>query len=462
MGVSTLAALVPVYGLAWWLGLYLLGRDLRNTRLALTGAGLIIYALAMVADLLSRGGATDIWDRLWWSALLLPAVCWTGALVHLLPEQAPGRDRLIWLAGLILPALAAGVVVTGLVIDPDHPAAGLLVAAIAVLLPMMVLMGYIWVSLPTGRDRRRSALGAPLTGTLFLALSSGLVVASLGWLDSLPRTWVLVLLGVDLGWLGVSIARFDALDQGETLILDIARSFDAALLAALLFGGQVVLAMATGPGATAPMVGLLLATVATAIAVATLASAVGATLDRVALRRFPNLRRTRTELRDAAAALPRIDAALDLAGLDDEEFARLTRRAFSHFGDLPRLAANPLIHLPMVDRRLAARGASDSGLGRAAELKRLLAERVDRLKPPTDQAFGTSDEWRFYNALYFPYIVGLKPYSRRFDSEPDDPASRQALAWFRASVPERTLHNWQTTAAHVIAGELHPERHTER
>jgi len=234
----------------------LLGRDLRNTRLALTGAGLIIYALAMVADLLSRGGATDIWDRLRWSALLLPAVCWTGALVHLLPEQAPGRDRLIWLAGLILPAVAAGVVVTGLVIDPDHPAAGLLVAAIAVLLPMMVLMGYIWVSLPTGRDRRRSALGAPLTGTLFLALSSGLVVASLGWLDSLPRTWVLVLLGVDLGWLGVSNARFDALDQGETLILDIARSVDAALLAALLFGGQVVLAMATGPGATAPMIGL--------------------------------------------------------------------------------------------------------------------------------------------------------------------------------------------------------------
>lgn len=465
MEASTLAVLVPVYGLAWWLGLYLLGRDLRSPRLSLSGAGLVLYALALAADLLARDTDAGLLERLRWSSLLLPAVCWTGSLVHLLPEQAPGRHRLLRLASVVLPALGAALLVFGLVLDPDDAArhrSVLLLAGIVVLLPMLALVGAIWTLIPPGRDRVRSSLGAPLAGTLFLALSSGLVVASAGWLDSLPRTWVLLLVGVDLGWLGVAIARFDALDQGETLIPDIVRSFDAALLTALLFGGQVALVMAVGVGISSPMVGLLLATVATAVAIATMAGPVGSALDRVALNRFPGLRRTRTELRDAAGALPRLDPRVDLAALDDEEFVRLTRRAFSHFGDLPRLAANPLIHLPLIDRRLVAQGAPGGGLGRAAELKLVLAEGVDRLKPAGAERFGTSDEWRFYNALYFPYIAGLKPYSRRFDTESDDPVTRQALSWFRTSVPERTLHNWQTTAARLIADDLRDEKHAAR
>jgi hypothetical protein len=68
--------------------------------------------------------------------------------------------------------------------------------------------------------------------------------------------------------------------------------------------------------------------------------------------------------------------------------------------------------------------------------------------------FGMTDEWRYYNALHFPYVVGLKPYTRRADYDSLDETSRAALDWFQTSVPERTLHNWQNAAAKLIAEEI--------
>jgi hypothetical protein len=100
------------------------------------------------------------------------------------------------------------------------------------------------------------------------------------------------------------------------------------------------------------------------------------------------------------------------------------------------------------------RGAPNETLEPAIELKALLAESVARLKPRGQNGFGTSDEWRHYNALFFPYIVGLKPYSRRATHERLDPAAQQALDWFQALVPERTLYNWQTAAAKLVARDL--------
>jgi hypothetical protein len=65
-----------------------------------------------------------------------------------------------------------------------------------------------------------------------------------------------------------------------------------------------------------------------------------------------------------------------------------------------------------------------------------------------------TDEWRYYNSLYFPYVLGLKPYTHRTDKDALDETSRQALEWFQTSVPERTLHNWQNTAAKLVANDL--------
>lgn len=454
---------IPIYSLALWLGLYLVRRDPRSPLLLLTRLGLVAYALALACDLLAGVTSPDaalVLLRLRWPLLLLPALCWTGALIYLLPEDAGYRERLSWSWRIFLPLMFALLLLlslgTGLIVNPSRAASGgagvvPVVFGAVVLLPMLVLAGQVWRATRRGRTRR--AIGLLIVVTLFVALSTGLQVVPLGWL---PRPWTFLALGIDLLCLGLAIAAFDAFDQGESLLSDMMRAFDAALLAALVFGGQVALVIVLATGPTVPMLTLLLAAIATIIAAVTFGDALGDVLDRLALGRLPRLRAARAELRATASALPRANPTLDPATLDEAEFARLTRRALSHFGDLSRLAASPLINLSLVERRIAARCAPDDALERAAELKAVLAEGIARLKPRTGGDFGASDEWRHYNALYFPYVVGLKPYSRRAASGHDDhtdPAAREALAWLRASVPERTLYNWQNAAA-LVARDL--------
>ena len=138
-----------------------------------------------------------------------------------------------------------------------------------------------------------------------------------------------------------------------------------------------------------------------------------------------------------------------LAEVDEKDFARLTRRAISNLGNLPKLASSPLTNIPAIVTQ-----GGENPLDRAHALKALLTESIQRLKPQGDAEFGVTDEWRYFNALHFPYVVGLKPYSRRIDKEFLNEASLQALEWFQVSVPERTLHNWQNAGAHLIAKDL--------
>jgi hypothetical protein len=123
-------------------------------------------------------------------------------------------------------------------------------------------------------------------------------------------------------------------------------------------------------------------------------------------------------------------------------------------GDLPRLATSPLLHLPQVTAYLAEVGGNDDVIERAVQLRRLLTEHIARLKPPGGAAMGTGHDWRHYNALYYPYVVGLKPYNTRLDLETLTPEQQTVLAWFQAQVPERTLYNWQSAAAKLVAHNL--------
>jgi hypothetical protein len=133
---------------------------------------------------------------------------------------------------------------------------------------------------------------------------------------------------------------------------------------------------------------------------------------------------------------------------------RLTRRALGHYGDLSKLVASPLTALPVIDERLAARGAPDQPIERANELKAVLAEGISRLKPRDGGDFGTTEEWRYYNSLYFPYVVGVRAYAQNATASGLDPIARQAWHWFVTEVPQRSLHNWQNAAARLIAADL--------
>lgn len=389
---------VLLSGFSLWLGLYLLGRDPDDSKLRWTGLGLVVYAVTLALNSLIPYAPAAVGQQLgrWQQRFLFgPALCWLLLLVLLWRDDIPFRTRL-----------------------KSHP----------------------------------KPVGAILAATLFFSLGLGLFLFPLEWL---PRAWILAGIGIDLLLLGLAIAVLDALDLGEYLLPHLLRSLDYAFFAALLFGGQVALVMALSTGVTFSMLILLYTIIAAAILVQTLSGPMQSALDRIAFARWPQLRQAQAQLRAAADAVRRVDSTLDLDAMNEEAFVRLTRRALSHMGDLPRLAASPLTRLQLVEARLAQRDAPANTLERAAELKAVLTESIEGLKPRDKGDFGSSDEWRYYNALYYPYVAGLKPYSRRapFNHEVDG-TTQLALEWFRSQVPQRTLHNWQNAAAELVAQDL--------
>ncbi|MCP3801631.1 hypothetical protein NLX83_20425 [Allokutzneria sp. A3M-2-11 16] len=430
---------VVAFGVAWWLGLYLIARDPKKPTLVRAGVGLLAYAAALAVEaLLPHAQSQDVLREVQGVFVCVPPLAWSGVAVALLPEKYHRWWR-IWLVPLGL------LVLVPLVIDSEWAR---LLRAVDVLLPLVVSLGL----LVRHRARLRPApvRTALLVVSMLLVLSAVLVVLPTSFLPS----WVVVTgMGVDLVLLGLGIAVFDAFDEGQAIRADMGRSVLTAAAIAVVFGGQVGLAMALSSGATLPLTALLLGSVAAAISVQVLANPLQSVLDRVAFADAPELRRARAELREAGEALPRRANDPVLDGLDDAEFAKLTRRALGNYGDLGRLVSSPLTMLPSITEGLVERNLPDQPLERANELKRLLLNGILQLKP-SEGEFGTSDEWRYYNALYFPYVLGLRPYSRRDRNDKLDDTTKRALQWFSRTVPERTLYNWQNAAAKLVAAGL--------
>ncbi|MFB9902591.1 hypothetical protein [Allokutzneria oryzae] len=433
---------VVAFGVAWWLGLYLISRDPGKPALVRAGVGLVAYAAALAVEALVPVAASDdVLRQVQGVLVCVPPIAWSGAVVALLPEKYAKwwRTALVPLGLLVLAPV---------VVDSDWAR---LLRAVDVLLPLVISL----VLLAGHRARLRPApvRTTLIVVTLFLGLAAVLVTLPLSFL---PSWLVVTAMGGDLVLLGLAIAVFDAFDEGQTLRADMGRSVLTAMLVALVFGGQVGLAMALSTGPTLPLTALLLGSVAAAISVQVLANPIQGLLDRVAFADAPELRHARAELREIGDALPRRAENPELAALDDAEFAKLTRRALGNYGDLGRLVSSPLTMLPRITDSLAEKNLPDQPLERANELKQLLLNGILQLKP-RDGEFGTSDEWRYYNALYFPYVLGLRPYSRRDRNDKLDETSKRALQWFSRTVPERTLYNWQNAAAKLVAAGLRQE-----
>ncbi|HYN86963.1 MAG TPA: hypothetical protein VER55_00465, partial [Ardenticatenaceae bacterium] len=325
--MGLLAVTVLVFGVALWLGLYLIGRDPRSPRLLLTGLGLGSYALGLGLDVLQSASPplalAPLLARLRWLLLFLPALCWFGTVVQLLPPEERLRGALwrVWAYGLL--PLATALALFGPLARPASATSGTggaaplayLLLSLLVLLPLLVALGFLWRAVRA--TELKNPRGVALASTLFFALGMGLLLVPL---DTFPRVWLLLAIGGDLLLLGIAVAVLDAFDQGESLLPDFVRSLDASLIAALLFGGQVVLATFLGAGTSFPMLALLLATVATAIATQVFADRIEALVDAFALRRYRRAREVRAELRAAASAVPRTADILDLQALDEAEF----------------------------------------------------------------------------------------------------------------------------------------------
>jgi hypothetical protein len=440
-----------VFTLSWWLGLYLLARDPRKPVLVLAAIGLTSFAAVVALDAvrLTSVEHADLLSRIEIYLVAVPGVAWFAVLLELARPCDSWRSR----AGeimLVTGVAALAFVGAGLAGSVDGPLrAGHWVMFAVISLSSLGAMV---------KAVRRPAQPVPVAGvvvvaTLFFALGNAILIIPLGLV---PSWLALASTGCDVALLGVAVAIWDAFEEGQALRADMLRSFAATAVVALLFGGQALIGMAvTGPGSTGrtALTVLLFTSLAVAVAIQVLAGPLAGMLDRLAFSRSPRLRADRAELRRTAAALP-LRSANPLDQIDDDTFARLTRRALGHYGDLSKLVASPLTALPMIDERLAARGAPDQPLERANELKALMADHIARLKPRDCGDFGTTEQWRYYNSLYFPYVVGVRAYAQNATAAGLDPVARQAWQWFVTEVPQRSLHNWQNAAARLVAANL--------
>jgi hypothetical protein len=423
--VSAIA--VPAFALTWWLACYLVGRDPARPALQRAAAALATYAVAVAAWTVAPDSAAAQ------VLLCVPALFWAGAAVGLLPPELPERRQIDrgWLVlSVVFLAMVAAL-----------PAAGKVVS----LAPLVGALVLLW--------RFRDAVHPPVLPaaiSVVAALYAVGLVALLAPVDVGPPALVLAAIGLDLLLLGYLVAVSDAVDAGERLHPDLRRSAVAAVAATLLCGGPAALTTLAAPDvrAVAVLQFVLMAVVMTGVG---LAGPVRRGLDRLAFLHDDRLRLDREALLLSAEALPRRRERHRLIATSEDEFLRLTRRALDNFGDAGRLLRSPLIDLPTVDRRLTG-PISEQPLARAVELRAVLQESVARLKP--DGLFGTTEEWRHYNALHFCCVLGLRPYDRRPRTEGLDRDARRALEWFRRYVPKRTLRQWQKEGARLVAERL--------
>ncbi|AXO24481.1 hypothetical protein [Mycobacterium avium] len=440
-----------VFTLSAWLGLYLAARDPRKPVLVLAAIGLCGFALVVGLDAVRTASPAHapLLSRVEIYLTAVPGVAWFAVLVELArpPDGWRSRTREVLLVAGVAALTLLGAALAGSVDGPLRPGHWLMMAAISV-----STLGAMAVALRRPR-RPRPAVGLAVTATLFFALANAILIIPLGLV---PSWLALASTSCDVLGLGVAVALWDAFDEGHALRADMLRSFAGSVAVAVLFGGQALIGLAVtraDPGARTALTVLLFTSLAIAITVQVLADPLAGLLDRLAFSKSPALRADRAALRHTGAALPlRQEHPLD--GVDDVTFARLTRRALGHYGDLTKLVASPLTALPVIDERLAARGAPDQPIERATELKAVLADAIARLKPRDGGDFGTTEEWRHYNSLYFPYVVGVRAYAQNATASGLDPTARQAWQWFVTEVPQRSLHNWQNAAARLIAADL--------
>lgn len=440
-----------VFTLSGWLGLYLLARDPRKPVLSLASVGLCGFALVVALDAVRTTTVrhAQLLSQLEVYLVAVPSVAWFAVLLELArpTDTARGRTRELLLVGgvAVLTLLAAAV--AGNVDGPLRLGHWLMFAVISV-----STLGAMAVKV-LGPARPARITGAVVIATLFFALANAILIIPLGLM---PSWLALASTGFDVLLLGVAVALWDAFDEGQALRADMLRSFAGCMAVAGLFGGQALIGLAVTrdeSGAQTALTVLLFTSLAISITVQVLADPLAGMLDRLAFSRSPELRANRAALRDAGAALP-LRSEDPLVDVDDDTFVRLTRRALGHYGDLTKLVASPLTVLPVIDQRLAARGAPDHPVERANELKAVLADGIGRLKPRESGDFGTTEEWRYYNALYFPYVVGVRAYAQNATAAGLDPTARQAWQWLVTEVPQRSLHNWQNAAARLIAADL--------
>ncbi|HEX2907352.1 MAG TPA: hypothetical protein VHO69_10860 [Phototrophicaceae bacterium] len=440
---------ITTYFILLLLAAYLLNRSGYHPVGLSTAGALVAFALIQADQFFGARfeAQADGLAQLLWAVYPLPVALWARTTILLLPDENLMIDRIWWT--LVLPIalllILGGWLGCDLVNLTTHQPGQLY--WIYALFNIVTILLTLWTTRQAHRqtaatDRTRLALyWLQLAG-----LAYGVVMVPLAF-GLLSPAVVFSLVVLDVIVFGLSGIAYNAIAEGQSVWRDLM----ATLLKALALIGLVILPW--GVAIWLAKVWSLAVAGASLISIGAIALLVPLQdeLERLIDSILAPGQQDEIESRQTLRILLHNSVqhpVSKLTKLDRDEFARLTRRALSHLPNLPRLAASPLTELNLVTARV---NADADKLQRAQALRRILIEGIDALRPAGSGDYGTTDEWRFFNALYYPYVAGLSPYQHSLTGESLTAETAEVTAWFRAMVPERTLHNWQNRGAALIA-----------
>jgi hypothetical protein len=496
-----LIAQIAGFGVFLWIGLYLLIRaPVRTPLIAVSLAGLlaqaVYFATGALADTTADLELFVALQRGFWWTTVLPAAAWFH--VSSLIARGPSRRALRLLFTrrvVVIYTLALCIVLLGSFTDLFDDYSGIARAADGYTVgPGPAYPAYIaylclaaagaLVNLARAYRRfarRPDAAGQALAQQLRLLVAGALsfLVGAL-WISvrkylGLPVSAVpgFLCLFVGLAALGYGIAHFGLLLEGQNIRRDFIYSLTGVALMNLLYVGLLATTGRLSVGGLLALVGLVTLT-------HTAFDSGRSALDRLFFDRAE--RAARAEARDYATslaavpvgspdllpapepALPDAPSAPEQAALDAEgekRFKDAVRKALTSLKSPPRLAQNQLLGLELVARRVAQAGHEDNRLNRVAELRELLVEQIEGLRPSDSGGARVGDAWRFYNVLYYPYVRELSRKAalaearrlfeeRRRAGQREPGELEQVLSWL-ADVDEDTFYKWQRRASDMIA-----------
>src|SRR3954451_848271 len=98
-----------VFGLSWWLGLYLLARDPRKPVLTLAALGLTSFAVLVALDAVRgiSGPHTDLLSRVEVYLVVVPGIAWCAVLLELARPSDTWRSRVGEMSAVAVVAVLA-------------------------------------------------------------------------------------------------------------------------------------------------------------------------------------------------------------------------------------------------------------------------------------------------------------------------------------------------------------------
>lgn len=486
----------------FWLGLYALAHGDGRRISAVTGLAALCTACFFFAGGLLIAAHGAAWsatiNRATWWADVLPIALWLHLSLLLNPHTVSARRRhaVLWADYGVAALLIVAGMTTNAINDYGHqpvmagPAYALYLAYVA-LCTVSAVVNFASVRPPhrpargplqppgqetmaNGTDahvrpsgRNPSVVSAEAAGTGAALLIAGAIcfVFGAGYLALkmlLHSPWyelpAYILLLAGLGAVGTTVTVHGALFLGKDLRRDALYSVAGLAVLLALYLAAVITLIGFDDVRHGLFVLLLVALITT---VHTLFDAARDGLDAAFFP--PALREERAAARAYATALavPPVGTHPDLTTV--KAFDDAVRRALTNLSDPTKLSTSPLLNLIAVERSVAEQHLEDNRLNRAAVLKEMLLDLLNGLRPSDGSGRVTSDAWRYYNCLYYPYGRGIsrrraptvlrQVAERRAREGKPRGEMEQVLEWLLA-VDVDTFYKWQRRGSDTIAATL--------